>query len=389
MKLKLIAASTLALGLGLPAAFAASNDNVSATDKMQAVASQNQDHSVIVDKDVRSGWFNRVTVTGKVYVDAGFASRTPIGGVKKDAYYFYGDPSSTSEVNLAQAAVFADANVNDWSQLHLGLTADDINDSADIKVSEAYLQLAKFDESPFYVKAGRMYAPFGSYSHNVIVDSYTKVLTKTRADALLVGYVDASGMYGNAYIFNGAPKSEETTKKRLNNFGLTLGYDGTYQSVGFGVKADYINNIQDTEAFKNELFFGEYNKRVGGLALSADVKSGDFDANIRYVRALSELDSVFFKNENAQPWAAGVEVGYSFDVMDGRTSRVYGGYQRTDEAVNLDLGKSRWELGYAVDAWKNTQVGIQYDYSKDYDESEGGSDNNVSVLTARLAVNFA
>lgn len=461
MKLKPIVASLMLLGLTAPAfadapAYSAGN-NSSQIDAMQAQLNQMQ---AIINQNSAGGfqsqcpdWVNRITVSGMLNVDAYFSNRTPNFGAdpagSDDTIFPAGDELShghTNNIDVNNANLFVDADVNCWTKVHFNI----LNTSnASLAITpwlrnvnatfdEAYVTIGDFAVEPFYFRAGREYVPFGVYNRYPMVENPTQMLSETRAVAAQAGFVTPIGVYGSAYTFRGDPRFEDLNtdpfapvqndRPRIQNYGADLGFAYCNPCADWDTKLDagWIRNMTDVNYISNGLpealefadedtFAGHSfdDDRVNGLALSADFGVAQFDAELRYVKALQAFDVPTIASfdldgsdpvDGAKPAAWGAEVGYTFAVFC-HSSRVDIGYQGTkDSSSNVfvfapgvsvnsvggfGMPKSRYYVGYSVNVSKWTDVSFEVYRDRDYSEDDQGTGRRATTGAVQLGVKFA
>ena len=425
MKLKSVVASMLALGLASGATLAATTNTVSRAEfdamkdqvaKMEAVLNQHQKGSAAKQESAQTNdWANRITISGQIDVTTFWAA--------DDHFRYQRNSNSNSGVELPNANIFIDAVVNDWVKAHAGLHVDHnvdrdglanvydalYNYDSNSWMDEAYVTVGNFAQSPFYVRAGREYVPFGMYDRNSITPSLTQMLTQTRANALQAGFVTANGFNGAVYAFNGTELDKNVGKRRVNNFGANLGFANSYNDVSYKASVGYIYNMGDVNYIHSGLESltnptGTQDHVVGGVSLDGSLQAGAFDASAHYVTALkkfhraevSYIDNSGF--HGAKPSAWGVDAGYSFATA-GHDSRLGVGYQRSSQANNVGpevlwvlhyaMPKQRYVAQYDVNVAKNTDLGFQVYHDLDTKSDDGGFGNKNTTGVVRLSVKFA
>lgn len=411
----------LALGLASSATLAATTNTVSRAEfdamkdqvaKMEAVINQN---NAGVTSSGANDWFNRVTVSGQIDVDTFWAS--------DDHFRYQLDRNSNSGIELPNANIYVDAVVNDWVKAHGALHVDhnvERDGLANVYealyagqrnswLDEAYVTVGNFAQTPFYVRAGREYVPFGMYDRNSITPSLTQMLTQTRAVALQAGFVTANGVNGAVYTFNGTDLDKNADKRRINNFGANLGVANSYNNVNYKASVGYLYNMADVNYIHSgiEGYWGPnptVDHVVGGVSVDGSIQTGPFDASAHYVTALKAFDG-FEVNyvsrdglKGAKPSAWGVDAGYSFATA-GHDSRIGLGYQRSSEANNVGpnivgltnyaMPKQRYVAEYKVSVASNTDLGFQVYHDRDYNNDDGGTGNKNTTGVVRLSVKFA
>lgn len=425
MKLKSVVASMLALGLASGVALAATKTTTVKTTtvslaefnavkdqvaQMQAVLNQNHTGGALKnDPSLAQDWFNRVTVSGQVDVDGFWNSNQYL---RKEGSH------SANGVEVPNANLFIDAQVNDWVKAHISARAgSSVNREAlgnfysaiyekGLGFDEAYVTVANFAQSPFYFRAGQQYVPFGDYNPQAITPSLTQMLSEANQAAAQAGFVMANGFNGAVYAFNGKNEAGDD-KHRTADFGVNLGYAGAYNDVNYKLGVGYINNMADLDYVYNGL--KQVTDKVDALSLNGSVKVAAFDVNAHYVTALTGINGKDLKANylgqvlknatNIKPSAWDINAGYNFDTA-GHDSRIGIGYERSKDAtlvgkdtnfatVGLGMPEQRYVAQYDVNLWKNTDLGFQVYHDRDYDKSEGGSDNTATTGVVRLSVKFA
>ena len=358
-------------------------------------------------------WFNRVGIAGGINVDMlKWGSRSA---------NFQGE--NYRHISINDAYINLTGNVNDWAKAFASITYGNPTGTATsgirstvltvptgdagapgssyshvyandvLSLEQAYITLANFDSSPFFFQVGKQFQDFSRYEIHPITRSMTQVLSEALQTSAKLGFVTPAGFNGSVYAFD--------DMKKAINYGLSLGFEQLNDQMGYDLGVGYVYSM--TAA--NDVAFavgsingsgvgtsGTYAHRVGGLALYGDVNSGPFSLGARYTTALqrfsaSDLPTNFTGTTGAKPWAAGIQAGYGYEGM-GRNQNVYLGYQTSRQAGLVGIPRSRWSAGLNVDAWKYTNVGVQWDHDNDYSTSNGGYSRTTNLLSARLAVKF-
>jgi hypothetical protein len=436
MKLKLLVTTMIVAGAASMNAFA--DDMQAQLDAMKAQIAQMQ-ASMNANNAATglpsTGWFNRISVSGMANFDANGAwSRSPVNFTTKNP----------SDIQITNANLFVDANVSDWTKLHLGTvySTDNTKDFNFLRagafnheqadrgnsayVDEAYATIGNFAKSPFYLKAGQQYLPFGSYTpYADVTPSLTQVLSQVNDPAAVVGFVANNGINGSLYALEGLHKISSTNgtidgrtnagdKPAIRNWGASLGVQNAYNNVGYNAGIGYLYNMADVTGVAYALTNSDadngvsgYTKATGAVAANAGIKVSAFDADVKYVTAVQKFktsDVVYDNGGNivgAKPAAWAVDAGYSFPVL-AHDSRVGLGYQGSKQASGLDmygkdgddftdmgLSKTRYLANYTVNVSKYTDLGFEIRHDVDYSVSNGGTGNSANTATARLAVKFA
>jgi hypothetical protein len=357
------------------------------------------------------------------------------------------DSRSANDIALADANLFVDACVNHWMTTHVALqfrdsnglqsfrqfrkhshfnvndldqviTTDDgdvegplnlsgldFDDDHNIRVDEAYFTLGSLEENPFYLRAGRMYAPFGKYERYTVTDSLTKLLSMTSETMVQVGAVSNMGLSGSVFVFRGLSEGNDQDsatngKIRVRNYGANIQFAQDFDTWLYSIGASYLFNMADVDFIRDGLVSSGhrfYDRSVPAWSLNADVIVGQFDASARYVTANREFDPTDItdgdNDDGAQPSAWSVDLGFAFDMMN-RHSRLGLTYQQSEDAKNLGflqvgLPKHRWGVDYQVNILNHTDLVFEVVHDKDYSEHHGGLGGSITTGTVRLSVAFA
>jgi hypothetical protein len=233
-----------------------------------------------------------------------------------------------------------------------------------------------------------MYVPFGNFESHMISDPLTLEVGETNESAVQVG-VDASGFYASLYAFNGdINEHQDGHDDQIEGFGGNVGYAFENDSMGIDVGIDYISNIGDSDLV-SEFVPEEIQDYVPGYALHAILNIGPVGLIGEYVGAADDFEAaeLSFGTGGAQPTAWNLEAGFTFE-LGGKESTVALGYQRTDEALALELPEARVIGSFGIEVYDHTTLSIEWAHDEDYDESDGGTGKDADVGTAQLAVEF-
>lgn len=352
-------------------------------------------------------WFKHFRLGGLINVDAYDST---------DPQFQTRGLSHEQQFELATAKLNADADVNDWIRGHLGLfyssamnryyltnTSQANSTSHGIMMDEAYVAVSNFKDSPFYLRAGQQYLPFGAYNRYPISETLTQQLSETRAVSAELGFNDKSGLAGSLSALDGLAKAGQSNRNDVNNYIAALSYENRNHPVGFQLGTSYINNMIDVGSISYNIAGTTYVKRVAGFAAHADVFTGPFDLLVRYVTALRQFSSADFTYQKrpgvtrgAKPSARMIQAGYAF-LTKGHDSKIVLSYQMSREARNVNatslaamtavaLPRNRLSIGYGVKILKNTIVAAEFRRDHDYSKKHGGTNRYDNAGTLRLTV---
>lgn len=359
------------------------------------------------------------------------------GGINFDAKWgnrrmgYQGENNQRVSLNDAYLNIFG--NVNEWTTAFISATYSDFNDDLtddvfktsgqrpglyssaypfnNLNVEQGFITIRNWNYAPIFIQLGKQFEDFGRYTIHPMVRTMDQVLSETLRTSANIGFIVPMGFHGSAYVFDNPLRKNNTgTAAGIEghtpiNFGLALGYDQMNDQLGWDVGLGYLYNMTGVNdvAYAVGIFNGggttgataNYINRVSAGSIYGDVNSGPFTLSGRYVTAMQRFNIADLSttgpgvvaSKGAKPWAAGLTGDYGFTGWN-RNQNVYVGYQASGDAINLFLPKQRWLAGWGIDVWKNTNLGLEYTYDKDYATSKGGTGNGTGGLNLRVGVMF-
>ena len=271
--------------------------------------------------------------------------------------------------------------MSDWASAHLTLLYEEDGDDK-VVVDDAHIILGNTDKFPLYLNAGRQYVPFGNFTTNMISDPLTQEIAETQETALKIGF-KAAGAYGSVFAFNG-DTNEGGGESQIEQFGADIGYALERDFFSLDIGISYMNSIGDSDGLSDilkekDLLTADY---VGGIGAYAVTHIGPVSLIGEYITALDDIG----EETNFQPMAFTIETGYAFHIR-GLESTVAIGYQGTDDMAGY-LPKSRFLCSCAVGIFPGTTFAVEWAHDKDYDKTDGGTDESADTFTGQLACEF-
>lgn len=404
-------------------------------------------------------WMRYITVSGILNVDATYRNRGWNPVVPGFIPAFPGDDCEEPECNVPNATdisvnnanLLFDVRINRFTKAHVGLVYQDrvgphvgalgykvfddeplsslysaystidediANPCYDktrlhspVHVDEAYITLANFARSPFYLRVGREFVPFGHNENPYpITYSLPQLLTQTNAMVVQVGYA-TSRMHFTIYGFNGPisgsintidssdPVYSTAWISRVRNFGMKFATLGSYRNTTYHVDVAFMRDMRDatfnTVGIINSHENCDYasapeTRRVGGFSAHLDLVRGPFDFRLDYVTALRHMTDNS-PGINTRPWAYALRGGYTFHTYN-HVSKVNVGYQRAGQEDNI-LPKYRFLVDYNIVLGRHTETTFEYAHNRDFTNGAtvnpvGHNGKNSNVLSVRLGVHF-
>jgi len=131
-------------------------------------------------------------------------------------------------------------------------------------------------------------------------------------------------------------------------------------------------------------------ENVSGLSLNLGGKYGPCSLITEYTTALDSFTPAelpYGAIDGAEPAAWNSELAYTTSLLTKETVFAIG-YQKSWQAVALELPEQRYITSAAMNIFTGTTVTLEYFFDKDYAVSDGGTDNDGYGFTTRLAYAF-
>jgi hypothetical protein len=295
----------------------------------------------------------------------------------------------TGDANLATVEIGLDAKITAGVSAHLLALYEEGEKEAPLLIDEGTITLGDREKSPFHLTVGKMYVPFGSFASAMVSDPLALEFAETRDTALLAGFAGGD-WYGSLYTFNGAV-DKTGGDDTMDTFGANLGYRLEAAEWRIDLGAGWLNNLGNSNTLRDHL--ATTSATVAGfteaLALDAKLQYGGWSILTEYVAALDSFQAgeMDFAGRGSQPKAWQLELVRTIEVAEREVTLALG-YQRTAEAVALDLPEHRYLASIAIGVFDQTTLALEYRHDQDYDLAEGGTDENGQQVVVQLAVAF-
>lgn len=352
----------------------------------------------------------RMQMSGLFNLDGKLSNSAPLsraGGFEGKA---------TSDIYVNNFNLLLDGVVNPCLSYHVGLAyLDDgygplgtnrdggsVFHRGNITADEAYVTFDDFSRSPFYLRAGKMWADFGQYADPYpLTYSLTQLLEQTRATGVQVGAVTNYGFYASGAVLsdrlsrntnstNQGASSTSFANTRLNNFTLKGGYQGELQGYDFNGNVSYMEDARAVDyvefAEAQTVGLGSFNgmgRHNPAWALHGDVGFGPTVGSnyahtynvggdvVKYVRGL-----VKGSTNSSRITAWGIDGAYAFRLYQ-RDSQLKVGFSSTTgtyftrdpysaAATAPFLPKWRFLVDYTYHVFPYTSVALEYTHDKSW-----------------------
>ena len=378
----LIAAGVAALAWHMPAsAQDSTSERLANTERRvkyleERVAAQDK---VIVEKERKlatldDGWFKALEIGGAVELE----------GVYENPY----EEDSTTDAVVGTVELGVAARIHDWVGGEIVLLHEEDGDQ-DVTVDAATLTVAPPD-GPWFLTGGRQYLPFGVFETNLISDPLTLDLGETSETALQLG-ISSRGFQGSVFAFNGDNNPDGSD--RISGFGAALGQSLALGDTEVGLNLSWINDVGDADglqdAIADSLGGNDIDDRVPAWVASFILSHGGLSLIGEYLTASRrfKVEDVEFAGDGAKPSGWMVEAGYGFDLA-GKEATIAASYQRTREALALELPRKRALIGLSVAILEQVALAVEWAMDDDYGTAHGGTGRSADTVTIQLAAEF-
>lgn len=177
------------------------------------------------------------------------------------------------------------------------------------------------------------------------------------------------------YVFNG--DVDVDSDNTLQNYGVRIAISDLEED-GWTLNLDHISNIADADGIQPEdpmdLLI---TNAVSGCAISASVALGPLLLGAEFIQTDEfELDLVTNPIPSI-PQGAKLSAFY-FDAsvevdMFGNEGSASAAYNKTDDAVALELPETRISLGVSVELTEISWFSVELAHNEDYDQKDSGS----------------
>jgi hypothetical protein len=330
-------------------------------------------------------WSERISLSGLLEVEATY----------EDVDFDAAGSEDASDLVLATVELGIDAELTEQVSGHVLLLWEE-DETEPIDVDEAFILFDGGNDAPVWVRAGKMYVPFGNFSSNMISDPLTLEIGETNESAVEAG-VRMGDFYALVYAFNG-DVDEAGDENHIDNFGAQVGYALEQDNFSLDASISYINNLADSDGWEDELddLDTELDDYVGGLGMHAAVEAGAFNIIGEYILALDDpeyvVDNSVEERDAIEVW--NFEVGYAFTLFNKAAlvgvayqgsnngdSFMPAGYASTDEDLDF-IPQDRYMFTIGAEILPYTSLALEYLH----DEYE--DDDSADIVTAQLALEF-
>lgn len=297
--------------------------------------------------------------------------------------------ASSSEFNLDTVELILDLKASEWAKGKIVIDYD--GDDEDLHIDEANITLGGNESFPLFLTAGKIYAPFGDFSTDMIQDPFTQTLGEINEEGAIAGF-EKNGFTASVFAYNGV--DEIGDDNTINGYGASIAYACEQDDLTLRGGAGWVSNLADADGITDILPRSEddailLHDATAGLNLFAGAQFKGFSLFSEYTTALDSFQSedLSFASGGAEPKAWNTELAYTTELV-GKETVFALGYQKTWESVRLELPEYRYSVSGAMGFFAGTTVILEYYYDEDYSAEDGGTDGDGDGFTTRLAYEF-
>lgn len=333
--------------------------------------------------------------------------------------------NSATDINLTGIELDTEILVNQWVTGLIAFVYDDTPptdmsprriDNSRVLLERGFLTIGNLAKFPLYATMGQFYVPFGQYSSAMISDPFTKILGRTKARAIALGFSkqfnDENNLNLSTFVFRG-PSRTSIDNNGLRNYGANAEYIFTKPKWSIDIGGSYIRSIADSlgmqhngnSGLNNFAGFATNNNTeilnpVPGLDARGTLSIAAFSLTGEYVTASRSFSQTVlsFDNQGAKPSAFHAEAAYKFNVLE-RPSAVIIGYDQSKDALGLLLPKKRYIATVSTSIWKDTIESLEFRHDIDYSATDvatgqsgfnpiNGTGKNGNTVTLQVGLYF-
>ncbi len=313
-----------------------------------------------------------------------------------------GSHQHDSDISMTTVELGIGAHVNDWVSAEILLLYEDPSGAIDLydgvrgetnfDVDEAIITIANPDVTPGFLKAGKMFVPFGAllthFPDDPGIDApLTLLMGETNEKALLIG-AEMEGFTFCGYVFNG---DVEEKGGGGDNVIESYGFDANYafedetQDMDLLVGGSYISNITDSDWIEETLHHhgAEIDDYAGAAAVYLHFGYQGLFFDAEYMAATDHVDTI--TTDHGKPTVWNFEAGYNYNWW--RNLEIALKYAGSDDCGFLGLPRDRYGINFNQEIFDNTVLSVGYLYDE-YSGDDGLDRNTRDLLFSQIAVEF-
>ena len=328
---------------------------------------------------------NRITFSGLLEFGAAYHSTD-----MNEGSFEHDSDLCMSTVELAIAA-----EVNDWVNAEMVLLYEDPTfeeETGSLDVDEAVITIANADVTPAFLKAGKMFVPFGAlfehFPDDPLIDApLTLLLGEISEKALLIG-AEYKGFTVSTYAFNGDVEEAGGGDNVIESYGFDANYAFEDEDRGLDllVGGSYISNLFEggaQDALEEGVDIDDY---VGGAAAYFHVGYLDLFFDAEYMAATDTADLVGQSESeinNIEVW--NFEIGYNYNWW--RNLEIALKYAGSNDCGHFGFPRDRYGINFNQEIFDDTVLSVGYLYDE-YDNDDADERDTRDLVFGQIAIEF-
>jgi len=291
------------------------------------------------------------------------------------------------------------AEVNDWVNAEMVLLYEDPtfdNDETSVDIDEAFITIGNTEKMPAFLKAGKMYVPFGALFEHFPDDPFldtplTVMLGEVLEKAVLIG-AEWKGFTVSAYTYNGDVEEDSSGDNVIESYGFDANYAFENETYGLDmlIGGSYISNIADSDCSMEGALVGDIEDYVGGADAYFHVGYQGIFLDAEYMAATEEfghgeLYTGSDGNAAARPEVWNFEIGYNYNWW--RNLEIALKYAGSSDCGGLGLPEDRYGINFNQEIFDNTILSVGYMYDE-YDDNDADGRDTRDLVFGQLAIEF-
>ncbi len=243
------------------------------------------------------------------------------------------------------------------------------------ELDELILTWRQRGDSGFSFALGRLYVPFGYYDSVLIDDPLTLELGETRRTAIELGY-RRQDLGLTLFGFDG-------DERRV--FGLGLNYQREEELGDYRLGWSWISDLRESDGLGEALGRQDSGRAAPAWSAYLGWRRGGLEGIAEYLAASGAVSAM--GSDVVDPAAWNLELDYTVS-RDSRNLKFALAWQKTRDASDLGLPRSRWLAGLSAQIGRGVTFALQYAKDRDDKATDRGEEKCYNAVTAQLAIVF-
>jgi hypothetical protein len=252
-------------------------------------------------------------------------------------------------------------------------------DNSRIQLRRGFITFGNLDKSPYYLSAGQMYIPFGSFSSAGSQSTLPGSLGRILGRAISSGYTQ-QGFSSTLFIMQSPSLASESLNQWGWNIKQEMHLDKTQKfELGFSFLHNLTDANQVLSALKEDrIAAGEttlhINNAIPAIDFYSKLSLTDYTFIIEYLTATRHFSTNDFSG--IKPKALHLEAQYHIPQAEHPLHFALG-YDQSFDAASLNLAKKSLFFRSSTNVWPNTSQGIEWRHNWNYPGSSLAMDSVV------------